>query len=362
LKSWKVPEDEFTKAEKVTLRRILSHTAGLTVSGYGGYRIGERLPTTVQVLNGEKPANSDAVRVDTTPGKQFRYSGGGYVVAQLLMTDVTGKTFPQLVDELVLRPLGMINSTFDQPLPISYWQTAARPYDSKGQLVDGGWHIYPEMAPAGLWTTPSDLARLAIEIQKAYAGQSKLISAPLAHQMLAYQSEGVYGLGVALGERGHALSFSHSGGNAGYTSLFEGHPESGQGVVIMTNGDNGLRLIGEIQRSVAQAYGWSDSRPEEHTLATIDPATLRAYTGVYLFGGLFRFTITQKNAGLYAYYAPFGNEPQELLPESDTRFFMTSLPVVLDFQKESDGSIKKAQMRNGSEHFEGEKVSDAPLL
>ncbi len=144
-------------------------------------------------------------------------------------------------------------------------------------------------------------------------------------------------------------------------SFFEGHPASGQGVVIMTNGDNGLPLIGEIQRSVSQEYGWSDSRPEDHTLAKIDPATLRVYTGVYLFGGLFKFTITQKNAALYAYYPPFGNEPQELLPESDTRFFMTSHPVVLDFQKDSDGSIKRAQVRNGSEHFEGEKISDAPL-
>ena len=361
LKSWKVPENEFTKTEKVTLREILSHTAGLTVFGYGGYSTGKPLPTTVQVLNGEKPANSDAVRVDAIPGRQFRYSGGGYVVAQLLMTDVTGKTFPQLMRELVLQPLGMTSSTFDQPLPRTIGQTAARPYDGKGQPVQGGWHTYPEMAPAGLWTTPSDLARLAIEIQRAYAGQSKLLSESLAQQMLSYQSDGVYGLGVALGERGHALSFSHSGGSAGYTSFFEGHPESGQGVVIMTNGDNGLALIGEIQRGVSQEYGWSDSRPEEHTLAKIDPATLRAYTGMYLFGGLFRFTITQKNGALYAYYPPFGNEPQELLPESDVRFFMTSHPVVFDFQKESDGSIRRAQVRNGSEKLEGEKISDPTL-
>ncbi len=357
-RSWKVPENEFTKSEKVTLRRILSHTGGLTVAGYEGYDAGEPLPTTVQILDGQKPANSEAVRVDMTPGKQFHYSGGGYVAAQLLMMDVTGQAFPQLMNELILQPLGMIHSTFDQPLPKALWRYAALPYDRKGEPVKGGWHVYPEMAPAGLWTTPSDLARLVIEIENGYAGHSRLISTALAHEMLAYQSQGVYGLGVALGERGHALQFSHSGSNAGYEALFQGYPEAGQGVVIMTNANNGFGLIGEIQRAVAQEYNWPDSRPEEHTLAKISPAALSAYTGVYLFGGLFKFEITQKNEKLYVYFPPFGDEPQELLPESDTRFFMTSKPVVIDFRKESDGSIRSASLRNGSEQFDGEKIAD----
>jgi CubicO group peptidase (beta-lactamase class C family) len=214
--SWKVPENEFTKTEKVTLRRLLSHTAGLTVGGFAGYTANEPLPTTVQILNGEKPANNDAVRVDRTPGKEFRYSGGGYVAVQLLMMDVTGKSFPQLMHELIFQPLGMTHSTFDEPLPKNLWPDAAVPYSNKGDPVEGGWRIDPEMAPAGLWTTPSDLARLAIEVQKAYMGQSnKLISSALARQMLAYQSEQIYGLGFALGERGHTPRFWHSGANAG---------------------------------------------------------------------------------------------------------------------------------------------------
>jgi hypothetical protein len=216
------------------------------------------------------------------------------------------------------------------------------------------------MAPAGLWTTPSDLAQFAIEIEKAYLGRSKILSSALAHQMLTYQSKEVYGFGVSLGERGHAVRFGHSGANGGYRCAFEAYPEIDQGLVVMTNSDGGLPLTLEIQRAVAQEYGWPDGRAEEHTLAKIDPQTLRAYTGVYLFGGLFKFTITELNGKLYVQYPVFGDKPQELYAESDTRFFMTSEPVVIDFQREAGGSIKKAKVRNGSEHLEGEKISEAP--
>jgi CubicO group peptidase (beta-lactamase class C family) len=361
LKSWKVPDNEFTKNEKVTLRRLLSHTAGVTVGGFAGYKAGDPLPTTVQILNGEKPANNEAVRVARTPGKEFRYSGGGYVVVQLLLMDVTGKSFPALMHDLVFQPLGMTHSTFGEPLPRRLWPNAALPYDAHGEPIQGGWHTYPEMAPAGLWTTPSDLARFANEIEKSYSGQSKLISSALAHQMLAYQSDEVYGLGVALGTRGHALRFWHSGANTGYRCVFESYAAIGEGLAITTNGDSGFRLTSEIQRAVAQEYDWPDGRVEEHALVQIDPADLRVYTGLYLFGGLFKFTITQQNGKLYVQYSEFGEEPQELFAESDTRFFMTSHPVVIDFQKESDGSIKKAKIRNGPEQLDGEKTSEAPI-
>lgn len=355
LVSWKVPDNEFTKNEKVTLRRLLSHTAGMTVPSVGGYRAGEYMPTTVQILNGEKTSN-EPVRVDRVPGKEFRYSGGGYVVVQLLLMDVTGKSFPALMHDLVFEPLNMTHSTFEAPLPKSLWPGVAQPYDR----ARNDWFSYSAMAPAGLWTTPSDLVRFAIEIEKAYAGQSKLLSYALAHEMLAYQSAEIYGLGVALGQRGHAVRFWHSGANGGYQCLFEGYPQTGQGLAIMTDGVGGLRLIGEIQRAVAQEYNWPDDRIEEHTLAKIDPSALRVYAGVYLFGGLFKFIITQNEGKLYVQYGPFGDNPQELFAESDTRFFMTSQLVVIDFQKEADGSIKKAKVRNGAEQLDGERISEAP--
>ena len=341
LRSWKVPNNQFTKNEKVTLRRLLSHTAGMTVPSVGGYRAEEQMPTTVQILNGERTSN-EPVRVDRVPGKQFQYSGGGYVVVQLLLMDVTGKSFPELMRELVFEPLGMIHSTFEAPLPKSLWSQAAQPYDGP----TNGWFFYSAMAPAGLWTTPSDLCLFAMEIEKAFAGRSKVLSKALATEMLTYQSEEIYGLGVALGQRGHAVKFWHSGGNGGYQSLFEAYPQTGQGWAAMTDGAGGFRLIGEIQRAVAEEYDWPDDRVDTHVLASVDLVALRQYTGVYLFNGLFKFVITLDKGQLYVQYDPFGDKPQRLLPESETRFFMTSVPFEIEFQREPDGSVKKAKAHN----------------
>jgi len=178
--------------------------------------------------------------------------------------------------------------------------------------------------------------------------------------MLAYQSDEIYGLGVGLAQRGHPQRFWHSGANGNYKCLFEAFAATGQGLVIMTNGDGGLRLIGEIQRAVAHEYSWPDGRPQEHAVIKLDPKALRAFTGVYLFSGLFKFKVAEKSGKLYVQYPVFGDEPIELLPESETRFFTTEQPFVIEFQKEADGSIKKAKARNGPEDLEGEKVADTP--
>lgn len=354
LTSWKVPDNEFTRNERVTLRRLLSHTAGMTVPSVGGFQSGEYMPTTVQVLNGEKTSN-EPVRVDRVPGKEFRYSGGGYVVVQQLMMDVTGKSFPTLMHDLVFEPLGMTHSTFEAPLPKSLWPEAAQPYDA----AHNGWYFYAAMAPAGLWTTPSDLCLFAIGVAKAYGGHSDLLPQALAREMLTYQSDEIYGLGFALGQRGHAMRFWHSGANGGYQSLFDAYPDVGEGSAVMTNGAGGLGLILEIQRAIAEEYGWPDGRMEIHTLANVSPSTLRVFPGAYLFGGLFKMVVTLDNGQLYLQYGPFGDKPQKLFPESETRFFMTTAPFEIEFQREADGSVKKAKCRNGPEELEGERIADA---
>jgi len=272
--------------------------------------------------------------------------------------DVTHKTFPELMNERVFEPLGMGRSTFEVPLRKSLWPEAAKPYARDGTSAEGGWPLgYPAMAPAGLWTTPSDLSRFAMEVQKAYVGHSKILSSALAREMLAYQSDEIYGLGVALAQRDHPKRLWHSGANGNYMSLFEAYAETGQGLVIMTNGEGGLRLIGEIQRAVAQEYSWPDGRPQEHAVIKLDPASLHTFTGVYLFGGLFKFMVTEKSGKLYVQYSVFGDETLELLPESQTRFFTTAAPFVIEFQKETDGSVKRARAWHGPEDLEGRKVA-----
>ncbi|MFN0120993.1 MAG: serine hydrolase domain-containing protein, partial [Blastocatellia bacterium] len=175
LKSWQVPENEFTKEQKITLRRLLSHSAGLTVHGFRGYAGDETVPAVTQILNGEKPANSAAIRADITPGSRWRYSGGGYTVMQQLLVDVTGKPFPQLARELVLDKAGMNQSGYEQPLPAGRVGQAASGHRANGDMVKGKWHTYPEMAAAGLWTTPSDLARFAMAVQQAWAGRANTL-------------------------------------------------------------------------------------------------------------------------------------------------------------------------------------------
>jgi CubicO group peptidase (beta-lactamase class C family) len=283
LVSWKVPENEFSEKEKVTLRRLLTHSAGLTVSGFPGYATSEQIPTLVQVLDGEKPANTSPVRVDMIPGSQWRYSGGGFVVTQLLVADVSGRPFQETMQTTVLAPLGMTHSTFEQPLPRDKAGQAASAHQVNGEVVQGKWHVYPELAAAGLWTTPSDLCRFAIELQKSVAGGSnKVISQEMAVKMLA-PGIGNWGLGVGLGESTaeEKRSFSHGGGNKGFICMLFAFVNKGQGAVVMTNSENGNELVMEILRGLSSVYGWSILQPKEVVLVEIAPEKLIAYAGDY---------------------------------------------------------------------------------
>ncbi len=356
LRTWKVPENEFTQKDKVTIRRILSHSAGLTVHGFAGYASDEPVPTVVQILNGEKPANSDPIRVDIFPSTLWRYSGGGYVILQTLMSDLTGKPFPQIMRELVLAPAGMTHSTYEQPLPQHRASEAATPYRPNGDPVQGGWHTYPEMAPAGLWTTPSDLARMAMEVQSEYAGKSsKILSQDMARQMLTKQF-GTWGLGFGLETSGSKPSFGHTGGNEGYRCNIEAYTDSGQGFAVMTNSDSGGELYQEIYRAVAKEYGWPDYKPIEHTLIKINPATFAAYPGTYEIPGVGKLTITMKPTDLYVEAEPFGPDPLELLPESATQFFVLSGDVTFTFHKDAQGAITGLTLHAGSQTFEAKKI------
>jgi CubicO group peptidase (beta-lactamase class C family) len=283
LVSWKVPENEFSEKEKVTLRRLLTHSAGLTVTGFPGYATSEQIPTPVQVLDGEKPANTSPVRIDMIPGAQWRYSGGGFVATQLLVADVSGRPFQEYMQTTVLAPLGMTHSTFEQPLPREKTEQAASAHLANGEVVKGRWHVYPELAAAGLWSTPSDLCRFAIELQKSVAGGSnKVISQEMAVKMLA-PGIGNWGLGVGLGESTaeEKRSFSHGGGNKGFICMLFAFVNKGQGAVVMTNSENGNELVMEILRGLSSVYGWSILQPKEVVLVEIAPEKLIAYAGDY---------------------------------------------------------------------------------
>jgi CubicO group peptidase (beta-lactamase class C family) len=256
LTGWKVPASPYTREQKVTLRRIFTHTGGLTVGGFAGYEPGQPLPTLIQVLDGAPPANSPPIRTDTVPGSIQRYSGGGFVVAQLAIAEAYGRPFDQALEALVLRPAGMVHSTFAQPLPAALEARAASGHGADGSVIPGRWRVHPEQAPAGLWSTPSDLARLAIALQRAAAGENaSLLSPELAREMLSPQV-GPSGLGfVVLGD-GDQRIFRHSGSNAGFRARMVAFVHGGRGAVVMTNGDGGSDLIDEIFESIARVYHW----------------------------------------------------------------------------------------------------------
>jgi len=239
LKDWKVPENEFTRMEKVTVRRILSHTAGLTVHGFPGYARGRALPELTDILDGVGCANTAPIRVAAIPGSEWKYSGGGYTVLQKLMIDVTGESFPDLMRELVLEPLNMENSTFEQPLPAAREGCAACGHVRQIGRFRGNWNVYPEMAAAGLWSTPSDLVRFVIAMQEAKAGRTGGVLSPAIAGWMTTPVMKAKGLGLALGGVKNQF-FGHDGRNYGFDSRLLGSDTNGVAVMINANDDSGV--------------------------------------------------------------------------------------------------------------------------
>jgi CubicO group peptidase (beta-lactamase class C family) len=356
LKSWKVPANSFTDQTKVTLRELLSHTAGMTVHGFLGYAPPAPVPTLVQVLNGTPPANSPAILADVTPGTQWRYSGGGYVVVQQLLEDVTGQPFPKFVSDSVLVPIGMKHSTFDQPLPERLLAGAAMPFDSDGKALESGPHSYPEKAAAGLWTTPSDLARYAIEVQKSLNGKSKrVISQKMTRQMLTPGLNN-WGLGLSIGGSAPHQYFQHQGGNEGYRCSLVAF-EDGDGAVLMTNSDNGIMLINQVIGTIAHEYGWPDLQPTMHTIAKIDPKSFDALVGSYQIGPGFILTFTREGGRFLSQATHQGKI--EIFAESENQYFSKDVGAVMTFQKDAAGHVNEVILHQGNRDMHGSRLDDA---
>src|SRR5438876_11008 len=231
LKSWKIPANSYSEESKVTLRRLLSHSAGISVHGFPGYAADKLVPSLIDVLNGTTPANTAPIVVEYVPGSRFQYSGGGYTIMQQLLMDVTGRPLPDLVADMVLKPFGMTNSSFVQPLPAEKAQAAATPYRGNGARVPGGPHTYPELAAAGLWTTPTDLARFALALQDAWAGRKNpVLSQAMTVQMLT-PGLGDYGLSLVVKGSPPNRRFGHAGVNDGFVNLMTAF-ENGEGAGI----------------------------------------------------------------------------------------------------------------------------------
>lgn len=321
LSSWRLPPGPDKRS--ATLRQLLSHTAGTTVSGFPGYAAGTQAPTLLQLLDGKAPANTGPVRIEGTPGDAWNYSGGGYAVIQQAMIDRSGRPFDALVEDTVLKPLGMTNSSFAQPLAAALLARAAAPHDGQGKPYAGGPYTYPELAAAGMWTTPSDLAKFALAIQ---GGGAPVLSPTMQQTMLRPVMNG-YALGLNIDGKAPRHAFGHGGSNMGYQNILYAYVEKGDGVIVMTNGDAGGELAQSVVRSVASEYRWPTYQPKLKKAITLPAATRAKLAGRYEIKDLGGFEIAEREGKLMV--ALRENQWEPLYAESARTLFVLSRELEL---------------------------------
>jgi CubicO group peptidase (beta-lactamase class C family) len=354
LTSWKLPDNDFTEKRRVTLANLISHTGGTTVHGFPGYEPTAKIPTLPQILDGTPPANTPAVRVDIEPGTKHRYSGGGITIAQVAIMDIEKRPYPEIAQETVLGPLNMTNSTYSQPLPDATRKKAASGHRSNGKLVEGKIHVYPEMAAAGLWTTPTDLAKFAIEVQLSLIGKSnKVLSKETTPKMVTPIVEDFVGLGFFIEKHGAATYFGHGGSNEGFRSQLLVSKDKGYGAVVMVNSDNG-QIINEIFGSIAKEYQWEEFLPKPVELVTVEPGKLDGYVGRFLVNPDRVLTITREGGKLYG--EPTASPKVELFPVSENAFIRKDANVRYTFVKSPSGTVDAIKI-----DFTG-GTSEAPRL
>jgi CubicO group peptidase (beta-lactamase class C family) len=343
LSSWRVPTNEGWQP-KITLRQILNHSAGLTVHGFPGYQASESLPTEMQILNGEAPANTAKVEVNILPGTQFRYSGGGITVAEQALVDFLKKPFPQIMAELVFEPLKLTNSTYEQPLPKRWTKKAATAHPWKGIPLKGKFHTYPEMAAAGLWTTAADLAKVGVEllqVLQARKARSLLTSETIQtmlHPQLDHQKVGegdFVGLGFFCSGKEDAFHFGHGGWDEGFVSDMRFYRNLGKGAVVLINSNEGFPLLDEIMRAIAQEYEWPNALPQEKK--TVKLANIHKYAGLYATKAGMQFRVISQDDRLMLQYGQ--QSPLPIYPSSETEFFTKALNTNIRFDKDDKADI-----------------------
>lgn len=317
LKNWQIPQNKFTKTQKVTIQRLLTHTAGITVHGFAGYKQSDKFPNLIDVLNGK--GNSPKITVNAIPGSIWRYSGGGYTVMEKIIEDVSGKSFDDYMLKNILLPIGMKNSTFQQPINKELHKNISAAYDKNGKLVKGFWHNYPEKAAAGLWTTPSDLAKYCIEIQDILKGKKEGVLNKKTLELMLHKHKNSWGLGPSLRGRKDALIFGHGGKNKGFTNELMAYAYQGNAVVMMTNADNGGLLMSEIINAISNYYNWQFAQVRTVKIISLSEAELKRFIGKYkLVGENLQVKVRLKDNSIFIKHKVIGN--LKLLPLTSTKF------------------------------------------
>lgn len=324
LHSWKFPYDSFSNGKKITLSNLLSHTGGINVSGFDGYTKTDSIPNILQILNGDKPANSEAVKSIFEPGLKYKYSGGGTTISQLITEEVTGKSYAAYMENNILKPIGMKNSFYTNTTSKSKLKLLATGYNGDKE-VTMKYHIYPEKAAAGLWTNPTELAKFVIEIQKSLLGKSnKILTQRMTGLMLTPYVDNSSALGVFMEDKEGIKYFRHGGVNEGFTSLYFGSVANGNGAVVMCNSTD-KTILYEIINSIATVYKWDNYyKPVLKKVVQIDSVELAKYVGKYVSDGR-EYIISQDKENLFLELI---GQKWQIYFTSATDFFMYQAPGI----------------------------------
>jgi CubicO group peptidase (beta-lactamase class C family) len=354
LKRWKLPASAAAPRPGVSLRMLMSHTAGLGVHGFADYQPGEPLPTLVQVLDGQTPAKGEAVRFKNPPGRVQDYSGGGVTVEQVAIEDATGQPLAALAQAQVFAPLGMGRSTFESPLSAARGNIA-RAHDGAGAptALPRGWESFGETGASGLWTSARDLGQLVGGLIKSYQGRGDFLPQPLATAMMTEVSPSSFGLGPKLGGVGLGRHFFHLGANDSYRAFMEGYPETGDGFVILTNGANGDALTAEIRNALADAIGLGAHAPVQAVAPRTPPSP--DYAGRYRIDPAVPMDLRRAAADSFEYDSlqvrvagdaveivlPGQDKPAPLLPLGPAQFVQAGLYTNLfEFRRDAWGKVR----------------------
>ncbi len=282
LTSWKTPKSDLAPKTGVTLRMLMSHTAGFNIHGFPDFYPGQELPTAVQTLTGEAPSRTGPLQFLFSPGERYKYSGGGITVEQLVISDAVKEAFEEVARKRLFQPAKMTRSTFQNPLPASHGNIA-RAHDSMGKPTakPRGWEAMPEMAASGLWTSAADLGRFTALLIQSYQSDGGFLKRELAMEMMTEVAPSWHGLGPRLNGEGRTRYFHHGGSNNSYKAWMEGHLETGDGLVVLTNGANGHKLHQEIRNAVADAYDWEINRLIPAKPLTIPQTLLSQFEGEF---------------------------------------------------------------------------------
>jgi CubicO group peptidase (beta-lactamase class C family) len=354
LSSWKFPYDSLSKGKKITIANLLSHTAGLTIHGFPGYKRSDSIPSLPQVLDGKHPANTKAVRSQFEPGLRFQYSGGGTTISQLIVQDVTREAYDEYMWKNVLKPLDMTMSSYTQPPSKDKEKFVATGYRADGKEVEEKYHVYPEQAAAGLWTNPTDLAKYITETQLSLQGKSnKVLSQEMTKLRLTPYVDSSAAFGVFIDEHGGEKYFGHNGADEGFLSAYTGSFDSGNGVVVMVNSDNGA-VLSEVINSVATVYGWKDYyKPVRKKVVRISDSLFDTYAGNYSLEGD-TISISRKGNG---YFLTINNRRTfNIYFSSATDFFSKEISIEFKFEKDEQGKVKDFYFKDGNQEVRAKRL------